>query len=100
MGGRTGRFVGGKARESYNQKRSVYNQQLASYNSRVKFGKTSTREGGLSSAEIGSPPSMKFGRGFMGDYERILHGQSQGLSQSENRRLGGLGFGAKSPLLG
>ena len=74
MGGRTGEFVTDKAKEGYAQKRETFNQQLSAYNSRVKFGKSSTREGGLSAAEIGSRPTMQFSSGFTGDYERRMFG--------------------------
>jgi hypothetical protein len=78
MGGRTGRFVSDRAKDSYAKKRSTFNQQLSAYNSRVKFGKSDTREGGLSSAEVGSRPTMSFSSGFVGAYERRMFAGDSG----------------------
>ena len=86
MGGKTGEFIGSKAKESYAQKRSTFNSKLSAYNSRVKFGKSSTRENGLSAAEIGSRPKMEFSSGFMGVHERSLDSQARGLSRRDSLR--------------
>lgn len=84
MGGKLGNFVKGQAQESVRLKRSQYNQKLETHNGRKKFGKSDTREVGLSDSEIGPAPKMAgYSKGFMGAAEHSIDLQSQGFSGME-----------------
>jgi len=97
MGGRAGEFLKEKSESNYAANRTAFNQRQKIFQSKMKFGKSSTRVGGLSEAQIGSAPTMQFSQGYIGNMEREL---SPYEDKPESRRRGGLGFGTKSTLLG
>lgn len=88
--------------------RASFAQAQKSYQSKLKFGKSSTRQGGLSDAQIGEAPTMKpsSSKGFMGNYERAFDPTLQGMSLQDrrqgeqDRRRANLGFGGGSSQLG
>lgn len=75
-----------------------------SYQSKLKFGKSDTRQGGLTQAQIGDAPTMKFSSGVQGVFERQLDYDDRGLTRMERmnedseRRRRSLGFGGATQL--
>jgi len=57
-----------------------------SYQSKLKFGKSDTRQGGLTQAQIGEAPTMKFSSGVQGVFERQLDYDERGLTSMERRK--------------
>lgn len=75
-----------------------------SYQSKLKFGKSDTRQGGLTQAQIGEAPTMKFSSGAQGVFERQLDYDARGLTRMERikeeneRRTQSFGFGGATQL--
>lgn len=77
-----------------------------SYQSKLKFGKSDTRQGGLTQAQIGEAPTMKFSSGVQGTFERQLDYDARGLTsmdrmkEENERKRQSFGFGGGATQLG
>ena len=104
MGGRAGEFYKEKANANYSANKAEFRQAQKTYQSKMKFGQSDSRAGGLSQDEIGAAPTMKFSKGLMGDFERALSPEYQGMSlkdrrlDKQERKRAGLGFGGATQL--